>query len=80
VETINLHKKIIRPVIAWNIFKNNIKLLNINYYELLIIREENEIYLSENENIENSKIQVTEKNKESKEIRKVCNNKKEKIR
>ena len=80
METINLHEKIIRPVIAWNIFKNNIKLLNINYYELLIIREENEIYLSENENIENSKIQVTEKNKESKEIRKVCNNKKEKIR
>lgn len=75
-----MHEKIIRPVIAWNIFKNNIKLLNINYYELLIIREENEIYLSENENIENSKIQVTEKNKESKEIRKVCNNKKEKIR
>ena len=80
MKTINLHEKIIRPVIAWNIFKNNIKLLNINYYELLIIREENEIYLSENENIENSKIQVTEKNKESKEIRKVCNNKKEKIR
>ena len=80
MEIINLHEKIIRPVIAWNIFKNNIKLLNINYYELLIIREENEIYLSENENIENSKIQVTEKNKESKEIRKVCNNKKEKIR
>jgi len=75
-----LHEKIIRPIIAWNKFKNNIKLLNINYYELLIIREENEIYLSENENIENSKIQVTEKNKESKEIRKVCNNKKEKIR
>ena len=80
METINLHEKIIRPVIAWNIFKNNIKLLNINYFKLLIIREENEIYLSENENIENSKIQVTEKNKESKEIRKVCNNKKEKIR
>ena len=60
---INSQKKIIRIAKAWNVFKNNAQANKINYYESLIIEDENEIYLSKTENEKDSNSQDIEKNK-----------------